>query len=97
MGRSMALVNRNLPAVGAPFPRMKNALVTSLLLERLEHIPADSIWAHRASGVRGSLLRMLQNLENGEILEDQDVKRLISQGFDILESAAREKTLHRAT
>ena len=76
---------------------MKNTSVTSLLSERLERIPADSIWAHRASGVRGSLLRMLQKLEDGEKLEDQDMKRLISRGFQILESAAREKTLISVT
>jgi hypothetical protein len=68
-----------------------------LLLERLERIPADSIWAHQASGVRGSLLRMVQQLEDGQGLEDQDMKRLISHGFQILESAAREKTLVSVT
>ena len=76
---------------------MKNSHVTSLLLERLERIPADSIWAHQASGVRGSLLRMVQQLEDGQELEDQDMNRLISHGFQILESAAREKTLVSVT
>jgi hypothetical protein len=76
---------------------MKNSDVTSLLLERLERIPADSIWAHQASGVRGSLLRMVQQLEDGQELEDQDMKRLISHGFQILERAAREKTLVSVT
>jgi hypothetical protein len=68
-----------------------------LLLERLERIPADSIWAHQASGVRGSLLRMVQQLEDGQELEDQDMNRLISHGFQILERAAREKTLVSVT
>ena len=68
-----------------------------MLLERLERIPADSIWAHQASGVRGSLLRMVQQLEDGQELEDQDMNRLISHGFQILESAAREKTLVSVT
>jgi len=76
---------------------MKNSHVTPLLLERLERIPADSIWAHQASGVRGSLLRMVQQLEDGQELEDQDMNRLISHGFQILESAAREKTLVSVT
>jgi hypothetical protein len=71
---------------------MKNSSVTSLLLQRLEHIPADSIWAHQASGVRGSLLKMLQRLENGENVEDREVRGLLSRGFQILERAAREKT-----
>jgi hypothetical protein len=72
---------------------MKTTNVTSLLLERLERIPADSIWAHQASGVRGSLLRIVQQLEDGQELGGEDMKRLISHGFQILESAAREKTL----
>ena len=76
---------------------MKNSDVTSLLLERLERIPADSIWAHQASGVRGSLLRMVEQREDGQEFEDQDMKRLISHGFQILERAAREKTLVSVT
>jgi hypothetical protein len=70
---------------------MKKTDVTSMLLERLERIPADSIWAHQASGVRGSLLRMVQQLEDGQDLDGQAMKRLFSRGFQILESAAREK------
>jgi len=70
---------------------MKNAPVTSLLLERLEHIPADSVWAHHASGVRGSLLNMIQQMEDGQRVESTTMNRLISYGFRILEEAAREK------
>ena len=76
---------------------MKDSRVTSLLLQRLEHIPADSLWAHQASGVRGSLLKMLQKLEDGESVEDRDIKHLLSYGFQILERAAREKTAGPAT
>jgi len=35
---------------------MNGMQVTSMLVERLEHIPAASIWAQRASGARASLL-----------------------------------------
>lgn len=80
-----------------PFPEMKKLHVTFLLLERLEHIQADSIWAHRASGVRGSLLRIVQQLEDGQELEGLEFEQLISHGFQILEKAAREKTLGSAT
>lgn len=76
---------------------MKNAHVTSLLLERLERIPADSVWAHHASGVRGSLLRMVEQLEDGQQVEGREMKQLISYGFQILESVAREKTLLSST
>lgn len=64
-----------------------------LLLARLEKISADSIWAHRASGVRGSLLRIVEQLEDGQQVESLKMKRLMSYGFQILESAAKEKTL----
>lgn len=71
---------------------MKSIRVTSLLLERLERIPADSVWAHRASGLRGSLLAIVEKLEEGQQVEDLEMKRLIAYGFQILENAAREKT-----
>jgi hypothetical protein len=71
---------------------MKNTDVTSLLLERLERIPADSIWAHRASGVRGALLRIAEQLQDGQSVTGPELKQLISYGFKILENAARERT-----
>ena len=71
---------------------MKNPDTASLLLERLERIPADSIWAHRASGLRGSLLRLAQQMEDGQQCEGPEMQRLVSCGFRILEGAAREKT-----
>lgn len=71
---------------------MKSIRVTSLLLERLERIPADSVWAHRASGLRGSLFAIVEKLEDGQQVEDLEMKRLIAYGFQILENAAREKT-----
>jgi hypothetical protein len=71
---------------------MKSIHVTSLLLERLERIPADSIWAHRASGLRGSLLAIVEQLEEDQPVPDPEVNRLIAYGFQILENAARERT-----
>jgi hypothetical protein len=62
-----------------------------LLLARLERISADSFWAHRASGVRGSLARMIDKIEAGEQVPASDLKRMIELGFKILERAAREK------
>jgi len=42
--------------------------VTFMLIKRLEHIPVDSIWAHRANGVRGTLLKMIESLQLGNDL-----------------------------
>ncbi len=36
-----------------------------LLVARLERLSADSIWAHRASGARGELLRWLEYCDAG--------------------------------
>jgi hypothetical protein len=58
-----------------------------MLIARLERLSADSYWAHQASGVRGSLLRLL---EAEKFDSDQGVL-LVDMGFDFLEKAAKEK------
>jgi hypothetical protein len=58
-----------------------------MLIARLERLSADSYWAHQASGVRGSLLRLQ---EAGELDSEQGAL-LIERGFDYLEKAAKEK------
>jgi hypothetical protein len=63
-----------------------------LLLARLERISVDSYWAHRASGIRGSLLRALEKLEAGRPFQRSRLNALLAQGFDILEKAAIEKS-----
>ncbi|MBI5352910.1 MAG: hypothetical protein HZB50_09760 [Chloroflexi bacterium] len=65
--------------------------LTRLLLARLERISADSVWAHRASGVRGSLLRMMDKLENGRPVQRSELMRMTGMGFYILEQSAKEK------
>ncbi len=62
-----------------------------LLLTRLERVSVDSYWAHRASGVRGSLLRALEKVEAGQAVDGSALKRLMNDGFQILERAARER------
>lgn len=59
-----------------------------LLLARLERISVDSYWAHRASGVRGALIRSMEAQEHPDI---QMLESLSKLGFQILERAAREK------
>ncbi len=60
-----------------------------MLLTRLERVSVDSYWAHRASGIRGGLLRALEELEKGEFTGQTN--ELISSAFTILTKAAREK------
>ena len=77
----------------APSPVMKSPTseekLILLLLTRLERISVDSYWAHRASGVRGALLRTLEMMENGSENSNSDI--LITKGFEILNEAAKEK------
>ncbi len=67
-----------------------------MLISRLERLSADSYWAHRSSGLRGSLLRALERVESAPGDPDRSVgdlralDELIQQGFSILEKAARE-------
>lgn len=76
-----------------------------LLLPRLEKITSDSSWAHRASGCRGSLIRLLEvqreNQNPGTSLgytrygigydDFSDLRSALDLGFEILEKAAAER------
>jgi len=59
------------------------------LLARLERISTDSVCAHRASGIRGSLLRLLERIEAGLPVSRTKLEALISSGFHILEESAK--------
>jgi hypothetical protein len=66
-----------------------------LLVFRLERLSVDSYWAHRASGLRGSLLRVLEQLEQEQdeaarAQKFSDLAVLVQKGFKILELGARE-------
>lgn len=67
-----------------------------MIVQRLERLSADSTWAHTASGHRGSLLKIIDRLEQVRDLEqlarpDVDLlDLLIDKGFDLLSRAARE-------
>ncbi len=62
-----------------------------MLIARLERISADSYWAHRASGIRGTLLKMLEDLESGKPVSGIVLRRVIESGLGILGNAAKEK------
>jgi hypothetical protein len=59
-----------------------------MLLKRLERVSADSYWAHRASGVRGSLLKSLERAEQGESIDQGELDRALHEALDILSRAA---------
>ena len=67
------------------------------LASRLERLSADSRWAHRASGLRGSLFRCLVEVESDLKLDRTPGQErlvqlafLIERGYYMLNQAARE-------
>jgi len=48
--------------------------ITRQLMYRLERLSVDSHWARRASGLRGSLLKCLEQAEMGESLDPEEEK-----------------------
>ncbi|MBN2387548.1 MAG: hypothetical protein JXB85_11055 [Anaerolineales bacterium] len=60
------------------------------LAARLERLSVDSIWARRASGLRGNLIKVLTEAEAGEEVAPQRLERLIDRAFEVLRRAARE-------
>ena len=71
----------------------KNLALVNRLIDRLEHLSADSTYAHRASGLRGSLLRYVERIEAGNRLNSDDqaqLNQLVEHGFEILILSAKE-------
>ena len=68
--------------------------VIQLLLARLARISADSPWAYKASGLRGSLMRCLDELEASAagaapLPAPERLQAFITYGFEILEKVAQ--------
>ena len=71
--------------------------LAAALVSRLERLSADSIWAHRASGVRGALLRSIDKFQAspspsnaGTEYEIRCLAQATDYGYWVLEKAARE-------
>ena len=61
-----------------------------LLTSRLERLSADSHWARRASGLRGNMLKVLEEADSGQMVTQARLELLIQRGFEILRRAAQE-------
>jgi hypothetical protein len=73
--------------------QQKDLELVKRLVDRLEHLSADSIYAHRASGLRGSLLRYVERLEANKPFRSEEraqLNQLMEHAFKILELAAKE-------
>jgi hypothetical protein len=63
-----------------------------ILVQRLERLSADSVWAHRASGVRAALDKLLRRIDTGQDCSGEALEALLRSGYQILEKAAQEIT-----
>jgi hypothetical protein len=71
-----------------------------MVVYKLERISADSIWAHRSSGQRGAILKLLDKIEtSAPALDESNSERqidlmrldaLVKSSYLLLEKAARE-------
>jgi hypothetical protein len=61
-----------------------------LLAARLERLSADSRWARRASGLRGNLLKVLEEVDSGQVVAQARLDLLTGRAFEILRLAAHE-------
>lgn len=61
-----------------------------LLANRLERLNVDSLWARRASGTRGNIIKLLAEIDAGQKVDETRLKPLVGRAFEILEYAAQE-------
>ena len=71
-----------------------------MVVYKLERISADSVWAHRSSGQRGTILRLIEKIETGVPQSDESTPErqhdlvcldtLVKSSYLLLEKAARE-------
>jgi hypothetical protein len=61
-----------------------------MLAKRLERLSVDSIWARRANGLRGSIVKALTDADAGTPPGIAQLDLLIEHSFQILSKAARE-------
>jgi hypothetical protein len=61
-----------------------------LLVYRLERLSADSHWARRASGLRGNIVKVLEEANSGQEVSTTRLELLTESAFDILRRAAQD-------
>jgi hypothetical protein len=61
-----------------------------LLATRLERLSVDSIWARRASGMRGNLLKVIDELEAHGGVSQRRIESLVERSFELLRKGAQE-------
>ena len=68
----------------------KQLQLLRLLITRLERLSVDSHWARHASGLRGNIVKVLEEAESGQEVASARVDLLTDAAFDILRRAAHD-------
>jgi len=61
-----------------------------MLAARLERLSVDSHWARRASGLRGNILKILEQSDGGKSVSTRRLELLTETAFNLLRRAAQE-------
>ena len=61
-----------------------------MMAARLERLSVDSQWARRASGLRGNMIKVLEEIDAGQDVETARLNPLIERAFEVLRHAAQE-------
>ena len=61
-----------------------------MLVARLERLSVDSHWARRASGVRGNIVKVLEEADSRSKIPPDRLELLTQAAFDILRRAAQD-------
>jgi len=61
-----------------------------LLASRLERLSADSHWARRASGLRGNIIKVLDETDSNKEATAERLDLLTGSAFDLLRRAAQD-------
>ena len=67
-----------------------NLQLLRLLTVRLERLSVDSHWARRASGLRGNIVKVLEEAAAGGTISVARLDLLTDSAFDILRRAAQD-------
>jgi hypothetical protein len=67
-----------------------NIQLLRLLITRLERLSVDSHWARRANGLRGNIVKVLEEADSGQPVSADRVDLLTEAAFDILRRAAHD-------
>jgi hypothetical protein len=75
---------------GVPSTQTDQVQLLRLLVSRLERLSVDSHWARRASGLRGNIVKVLEEADTGKGVSSTRLILLTDAAFDILRRAAQD-------